>query len=308
MFHLTGITDEGGGSWETQKRLIETLNLDPELRFVDGKPFWQLPPKRFQQIISDLESMGKNPCCISSTIANWAKQPTEEGFLRSIEEAKVLAERMTLIGAPMVRIMAFAIIQGKSISEQNLGWRIESLKYLAEIFINKGIQVVVENCQSYSGMHPDCMEEILTAIPEISPLIDFGNPVFTRNYKSTDPNVRQNPLYWVRAFSYCVKHIHIKDAIFGYWRPNEVFPKAFFTLPGQGHVGVEACLATLLNNKYNGYVSIESHTKAVFHEGIAEVSEDDLFDNFVLYYRTLERIIQELTKKRDEMSHEKMML
>ena len=67
-------------------------------------------------------------------------------------------------------------------------------------------------------------------------------------------------------------------------------------MPGEGQGDVEKILSDLKSNSYEGYISIEPHIEAVFHEEADEEIDPEekakrQFESYVEYGKRLESII-----------------
>ena len=144
---------------------------------------------------------------------------------------------------------------------------------------------------NYGGMSIKHALELQREIPEMKWVFDTGNPVFNPDRSVPKPYPRQSAWDFYQALKPYISHVHIKDGI---W--NNESKKCTFTMPGEGHGDVEQVLADLKLNGYEGYISIEPHIEAVFHEdsseeiNLAEKAKRQ-FESYVEYGKKLESMI-----------------
>ena len=300
---LTGIADEAGESLEAQIDATKALGWNHiEARFVKVDGFekgsiHEIPDEAFAHAAQTFEDAGIEICGIGSTIGNWAHSINDPFEITQGEVTRCIT-RMNRLNSKIVRIMSYAIIENESeddVPEQLFEERVNRLKKIISLFQNEGIIPVHENCMNYGGMSIKHALELQREIPEMKWVFDTGNPVFNPDRSTEAPYPRQNAWDFYKALKPHIVHVHIKDGI---WDDNE--KKCTFTMPGEGQGDVEKILSDLKSNSYEGYISIEPHIEAVFHEEADE--EIDMeeqtkrqFESYVEYGKKLESIIAKIS-------------
>lgn len=273
---LSGLSDEAGQSIDQQIEAHIRLGWNElELRSLNGIPFYKLDKKTFLEVRQKLKKAKLSVTAVSSCIGNWERS-INTPFDQDTEELKILMERMNELGSKYLRIMSYP---NDGLPE--IEWRkrvIQRLHYLSEVAENSGIILLHENCSGWGGISPrntlDLMEEVNH--PSLRLLFDIGNGI-AYNYDSYE--------FLQRIHQY-VEHIHIKDGIL---QGEEVM----YTLPGQGSSKVVSCLKWIINNGYQGILSIEPHLQFIPH--LKKTGEpNNLMNSYINYGRHLEKLLNEL--------------
>ena len=303
MMKLTGISDEAGSAIETQIRAHKELGWDSiEARFLSVGDFekgsiHEIPEEAFELAVSVLEREGMSVCGVGSTIGNWAHS-IDDPFSITEGEIERCISRMRLLNCGIVRIMSYAILQDESkndLPDQKAPERIKRVREIVNRFSNAGITVVHENCMNYGGMGPAYAEEMITEIPEMKWVFDTGNPVFNRDRNKSQPYPMQDAWEMYQVIRPHIAHVHIKDAI---WHDDTSYCE--YTYPGKGDGKVAEILKDLSESGYDGYVSIEPHVAAVFHDEDSASDSDpeqvakEQYESYVRYGRELEQLIANL--------------
>ncbi|MEZ5324444.1 MAG: sugar phosphate isomerase/epimerase [Verrucomicrobiales bacterium] len=299
---LTGISDEAGTPIETQIRAHKELGWDTiEARFLSVGEFekgsiHEIPEAAFELAAAKLKDAGVSVYAVGSTIGNWAHS-IEDPF--SITEAEIerCIDRMGKLGSKCVRIMSYAILQDadkRDLLEQHAAERFKRVREIVKRFSDAGIVVVHENCMNYGGMGPDYAREMIAEVPGMKWVFDTGNPVFNRDRNKPEPQPMQDAWEMYQVIKPHIAHVHVKDAI---WHEENAHCE--YTYPGKGHGRVRDILKDLSDNGYDGYISIEPHVSAVFHDAdAADVDPDqkarEQFDSYVRYGRELQDLISTL--------------
>ncbi len=205
---------------------------------------------------------------------------------------------MGKLGSKIVRIMSYAILEdGKEndLEDQHFDERMRRTKEIISRFEDAGITPVHENCMNYGGMsvtHAMRMQEV---IPDMKWVFDTGNPVFNADRSKPRPYPRQDAWEFYQAVQPNIAHVHIKDGI---WDTEKA--ECTYTMPGEGEGEVERILSDLIAGGYDGYVSIEPHIAAVFHDvdegadGDPEAKAKAAFESYVDYGRKLEALVAKI--------------
>lgn len=300
---LTGISDEAGTPIETQIRAHKDLGWDSlEARFLSVGEFekgsiHEIPEAAFDLAVSRLEDAGMAVCAVGSTIGNWAHS-IEDPFSITEGEIERCIRRMQRLGAKVVRIMSYAILQDaekRDLKEQHAAERFRRVREIVRRFADAGITVVHENCMNYGGMGPGYAAEMIAEVPGMKWVFDTGNPVFNRDRNKPEPHPMQDAWEMYQVIRPHIAHVHVKDAV---WHENDAH--CAYTYPGKGDGKVVEVLKDLAAGGYDGWVSIEPHVAAVFHDATVADEADpaakarEQYDSYVRYGRELEAIVRQL--------------
>jgi sugar phosphate isomerase/epimerase len=199
---------------------------------------------------------------------------------------------MKRLGTKLVRIMSFAILDGKPIGEQLAEERFRRLRELKKLFDDAGLIPVHENCMNYGGMGWTCTQHLLENVPGLKLVFDTGNPVFNPDYIKPEPRPRQSSWeFWEKVRDHVV-YFHIKDGI---W--NSEKNGITYTFPGEGQGDVKRIMADAIRRGYNGGISIEPHLSVVFHDAETKSEQDIRYANYVEYGKRMGRILSDLGAK-----------
>ena len=296
---LTGIADEAGAHVDAQIAATKELGWNHiEARFVqvdgfDKGSIHEIPEEAFELAASAFAEAGIEICGVGSTIGNWAHSIEDPFDITEGEVARCI-QRMDKLGSKIVRIMSYAILEdGKEndLDDQLEGERFKRTREIVKRFEDAGITAVHENCMNYGGMSVAHALRLQEEIPSMKWVFDTGNPVFNPDRSKPRPYPRQDAWEFYQAVKEHIAHVHIKD---GVWDDAE--EECTFTMPGEGEGDVSRILADLKADGYTGFISIEPHLAAVFHD----VEEDDAdpeakakaaYDSYVDYGRKLEALI-----------------
>ena len=299
---LTGIADEAGAHIDAQIAATKKLGWGHiEARFVEVDGFekgsiHEIPEEAFDKAAAALADAGIAVCGVGSTIGNWAHS-IEDPFDITEGEIGRCIERMGKLDSKIVRIMSYAILEdGKEndVPDQHFDERMRRTKEIIRRFEDAGITPVHENCMNYGGMsvtHAMRMQEV---IPEMKWVFDTGNPVFNPDRSKPRPYPRQDAWEFYQAVKPNISHVHIKD---GTWDTEKA--ECTYTMPGEGEGDVARILSELVAEGYDGFVSIEPHIAAVFHDE-DDVDEDPeakakaSFESYVEYGRKLEALVSKI--------------
>ncbi|OHE72710.1 MAG: hypothetical protein A2007_01705, partial [Verrucomicrobia bacterium GWC2_42_7] len=227
--YLTGFADEASSGIENQIRATKELGWKYiEARNIDGKNIHDLSDKEFELVYEKLTAANVKINCFGSAIANWGKKITEP-FDSSLNEAQRAIPRMHRLGAKMIRIMSFAVLENTPPDQQMVDERIRRLRELYKMFTDAGITPVHENCMNYGGMGWKYTLNLVESIPGLKLVFDTGNPVFADDYTKPKPYPKQSAWEFYQQVKEHIVYVHIKD---GVW--DTVNDKAKFTFPGDG--------------------------------------------------------------------------
>ncbi|MEM0895800.1 MAG: TIM barrel protein [Verrucomicrobiota bacterium] len=298
---LTGIADEAGDALTQQIKAHQQLGWDTiEARFVQvgehGKgSIHEIPEDAFGLVEKELREAEMGVCGVGSTIGNWAHSILDPFEITEGEVTRCI-ERMQRLNCGVVRIMTYAILEdGKEddLPEQHRDERFKRTRDIKNRFDDAEITVVHENCMNYGGMSVEHAKETMEALPGMKWVFDTGNPVFNPDRSKSRPYPRQDAWEFYEVVKEHIAHVHIKD---GVW--NDEKKEMTFTLPGEGDGDVERILRDLKDSGYDGYISIEPHTAAVFHdtESITDPEEKqrEMFESYIVYGERMKELMAAL--------------
>ncbi len=285
--YLTGFADEASQDLATQIRVTEELGWNAiESRGIWGTNIHDLDEARFDEACGMLEEAGVRVNCFGSTIANWGKL-IEDPFDITLEEVERAIPRMQRLGTKLIRIMSYARCKGE---EQHAEERFCRLREITSRFHNAGLTPVHENCMNYGGMSWRHTLELVENVPGLKLVFDTGNPAITLD-QSADAGKTQDPLEFYRKVREHVASVHIKDA-------RLEGEEEIYTYPGQGHGRIPEILSLLIEDGYDGGISIEPHMASVFHNpDAASASEEESIGIYIEYGRRLMELLSGLGVK-----------
>jgi len=287
--YFTGFADEAASSIDDQIRATKELGWEYiESRNVVGVQINDIPDAAFDEVVEKLQTNGVKINCFGSAIANWGKR-IDEPFDSSLAEAKRAIPRMQRLGAKLVRIMSFAILEDREPDDQMEQERFRRLRELQKMFDDAGITPVHENCMNYGGMGWPYTLKLLENVPGLKLVFDTGNPVFNSDRTKPKPYPKQSSREFYEHVKEHVCYVHIKDCI---WNHEKGAPD--FTFAGEGNGDVEVVLKDLIAGGYNGGISIEPHISVVFHDDSVTSAEEIMYADYVEYGRRLQKLVERI--------------
>ncbi|NNF79564.1 MAG: TIM barrel protein [Rhizobiales bacterium] len=281
--YLTGFADEASQNLGVQIQVTKALGWNAiEARGIWGSNIHDLEEGAFNEACQMLAAAEVHVNCFGSTIANWAKR-IEDPFEVTLAEVDRAIPRMKRLGTKLIRIMSYARCKGE---EQHAAERFARLRELQARFADAGLTPVHENCMNYGGMSWRHTLELVENVPGLKLVFDTGNPAITLDPAKAG-GATQDPLefYWkVREH---VAYVHIKDA-------RLEGDTEIYSYPGEGHGRVPEILTALIEDGYDGGISIEPHMASVFHDpDAATASEDESAAIYAEYGRRLMGLLKE---------------
>jgi len=280
---LSGIADEAGKDIATQIKAHKQLGWDHiELRFVNGKNVsGEVSDEKFDQVRKELEDNQMTVSCFASAIGNWSRHITDD-FNNDLNDLKVSIGRMKALGVKYMRVMSW---KGEGVPESQ--WRNEAVrrsKELSKIAEDAGIYLCHENCTGWGGLSADNMIEIKQAVdsPNFVLLYDIGNTI-GHGYE---------PWQFFEKIRNNFEYLHVKDA-----RKNPQGGHSNdFTYCGDGDAMVREILSKIiLEDGYNGVISIEPHISSIVTMTEKKAGEEELFPSYIKYGKKLELILKKIT-------------
>jgi sugar phosphate isomerase/epimerase len=288
--YLTGFADEAAIDLDGQIRATTRLGWRHiEARSVGGKNLHDISDAEFEIVCEKLEDAGVSINCFGSAIANWGKR-IDQPFESSLAEAERAIPRMKRLGTRLIRIMSFAVLEGRPPSDQMKEERFRRLRELVALFHAEGLTPVHENCMNFGGMGYPFTLELVENVPGLRLVFDTGNPVFSDDRSRPEPYPKQDAWEFYRQVKPHIEYVHIKDGVF-----DSATKHMTYTFPGEGQGQVRRIVEDLLKSGYDGGFSMEPHMKVVFHEGAAPAEKDDArLELYVEYGRRFEQLLAEL--------------
>lgn len=295
----TGFADEAAADIHGQIEATRRLGWESiESRAIDGVNLTDIDEAKFEEVEAALASSGVRIDCFGSAVANWGKDPRkDEDVERSQAELSRAIVRMKRLGTTMIRGMSYCLLRDGT-APDDPEWTalvIARLKPLVHMCEDAGLLYLHENCMNYGGQSWEHSLRLVEAIdsPAFALVFDTGNPPFSFDRRGPGPWKLQSAYEFYTHVAPFVRHVHIKDCV--YIGPSEgIFPKARFTLPGEGDGEVRPILAELLRTGYDGFLSIEPHTDTVFHEDSGITKREAQMASYIRYGKTLMSLVDEL--------------
>ncbi|HNY25835.1 MAG TPA: TIM barrel protein [Candidatus Sumerlaeota bacterium] len=288
MVYLTGFADEAADDLEGQIRATRELGWQNiESRNIGGQNIHNIPEAEFETVCARLAESGVHINCFGSAIANWGKR-IDEPFETSWAEALRAVPRMQRLGTRLVRIMSFAVLEGREPDDQMETERFRRLRELQALFSDAGIQAVHENCMNYGGMGWPYTLRLLDNVPGLRLVFDTGNPVFLDDRTKAKPYPKQSAWEFYSHVKEHIAYLHIKDGRF-----DPQTGQTTYTFAGEGDAEVPRILEDLLKHGYDGGISIEPHLGTVFHDAAAGKAADEArYAAYVEYGRRVDKMIR----------------
>ena len=290
--YLTGFADEAADGIDDQiKATLELGWSNIEARNIDKQNIHDLSDAEFDVVYGKLQDAGVSINCFGSAVANWAKQVTDpnDATLAEIDRA---IPRMKRLGAKLIRIMSYAVLEDRSPDDQLADERFKRLREIQARFTDAGITPVHENCMNYGGMGWPYTLKLIENVPGLKLVFDTGNPVFLNDRTKPEPYPRQSSWEFYSHVKEHIAYIHIKDCT---WDPTA--KEAKYTYPGEGSGDVNRIVKDLLDGGYEGGVSIEPHLAVVFHDASVGSSDETRYTSYVEYGQRMEALIKEISNQ-----------
>lgn len=283
MIYLTGFADEASQDLETQINTTKALGWNAiESRGIWGTNIHDLDEERFETACGMLHAANVHVNCFGSTIANWAKT-IEDPFEITLAELDRAIPRMKQLGTKLIRIMSYARCRGP---EQHAAERFARLREIQARFADAGLTPVHENCMNYGGLSWHHTLELVENVPGLKLVFDTGNPAITLDLEKGG-GATQDPLEFYSQVREHVAYVHIKDARLE--GDDEIY-----SYPGEGHGRIPEILQALIDDGYQGGLSIEPHMASVFHDpDAAQASEEESVQIYLEYGRRLMGLLKD---------------
>ncbi|HCM27389.1 MAG: hypothetical protein A2Z99_06610 [Treponema sp. GWB1_62_6] len=195
------------------------------------------------------------------------------------------------LGTTMIRGMSFTIVRDEEPDSPRIRKLVvEKLTTLVRMCEEAGVSYLHENCMNFGGLSWEHSLRLVEAVksPAFALIYDTGNPSLAFDRRN---GRLQNSWEFYEHVKPLVRHVHIKDGV--YLGPGDgIFPKARFTLPGEGDGDVVRIVEDLMKSGYDGFLSIEPHTATVYHEDGGIAPEEARMQSYVRYGKRLMEIAE----------------
>ena len=288
--YLTGFADEAATGIDGQICATKQLGWkNIESRNIDGRNIHDISDEEFDVVCGKLDDAGVSINCFGSAIANWGKK-IDEPPDSSLEEAKRAIPRMQRLGAKLIRIMSFAVLKDREPDDQVEEERFRRLRELHKMFTDAGIMPVHENCMNYGGMGWAYTLRLVENVPGLKLVFDTGNPVFSLDVSKPKPYPTQSAWEFYQRVKDHIAYLHIKDGLWDYIEGENMG----FRFPGEGEGDVRAITKDLLDNGYDGGISMEPHLAVVAHDESVKSPDEIRFANYVEYGRRFMKLLEDV--------------
>ena len=196
---------------------------------------------------------------------------------------------MNRLGTKLIRIMSFAVLENHEPDDQMEQERFRRLRELHKMFTDAGITPVHEHCMNYGGLGWTYTLKLAEKVPGLKLVFDTGNPVSNDDRTKPKPYPKQSAWEFYRHVRDHIAYLHIKD---GVW--NTQTDKAHYTFAGQGDADVRRIVKDMLDNGYDGGISMEPHMAVVFHDKSVESADETRYNNYVEYGRRFMLLLKEI--------------
>lgn len=287
--YLTGFADEAAADLAGQIRATRELGWQfIESRGIDGKNIHDLSDAEFDRACEQLAQGGVKVNCFGSAIANWGKKITDPPDA-SLAETRRAIPRMKRLGTKLVRIMSFAVLDGRDAEDQMQDERFARVREIVKMFADHGLTPVHENCMNYGGMGWQYTRRLLENVPGLKLVFDTGNPVFSDDRARPMPHPKQSPWEFYQHVKEHIAYVHIKDGVWDYINQKQIFTHA-----GDGQGDVRAILKDLLDGGFDGGISMEPHLAVVLHDPSVQSEASVKYANYVEYGRRFMRLLADI--------------
>jgi len=240
-FTLTGFADEISPNLDEQVQTLARLGVaELDLRSVDGINVLDLSLEKLEKILDAVHEAGLKVSCIGSPVNKIPFDVMSEA--REFDRLKRACYAAQRLNTKRIRIFTPEAPEGQheEYATRILAWMTEQ-KRLA---IDQGVILLHENDAKYWGAYPENAKRLFGELGDdrFKAAFDFANTVLL-GYKAYDD--------W---FPWILPHLdtlHIKDA-----KDGQVVPA------GEGDGQIEQTLRWLIEQGWNGNLTLEPHLKA----------------------------------------------
>lgn len=236
---ISGFADEIDPSLDKQIEVIRKLGISYiEIRGVDGKGLVEYSLDEVKKIKEKLDA---NEIKISSIGSPIGKIRITDDFTEHFELYKHTVEIAKIMETPYIRMFSFFIPEGED-PAQYKEEVFRRIRIFIDYAVKENIVLLHENEKDIYGDIAVRCKEIMDefACDNFRAVFDFAN--FVQCQQDTKEAYELLKPY--------IEYIHVKDAI---WESGQVVPA------GQGNGNVKEIIRNLLQNGYEGFLSLEPH-------------------------------------------------
>jgi len=239
---ISGFSDEISSDFDTQLQVVSKLGMNYlSLRGIDGKNIGDYSLQEVKDtVIPRLQQYNINVSSIGSPIGKIFIND-EQAFQKQLQMLDTLCQISNALDCRYIRIFSYYIPKGEN-PDLYHDQVIENIKQLANIAQKYNVILLHENEKDIFGDIGRRCDEMLKGVnsPHFKAIFDFANFV----------QVGENTLDCYELLKSEVEYIHIKDAVVSS-NQNVVC--------GEGEGQIKTILTDLINNGYQGFLTLEPH-------------------------------------------------
>lgn len=276
---ISGFSDEISKEIVTQFEVLNKLNIRYfEPRGIDGKNISTLNDEEVLELKAKMEQYGIKVSSIGSPIG---KIKLTDSFEEHFEVFKRVVKTAKMLDTKYIRMFSFYHEGGDEWTAEERAEVIARLKKMIAYAEEQDVILLHENEKAIYGDTADRCIDLMKELygPHFKAVFDPANFV----------QCGQDTKYAYENLKNYIEYMHIKDALF---EDGKVVPA------GCGDGNVEYVLNALMENGYDGFLSLEPHLGSF--EGLANLELDDKMEGlpkggegtFTLAYRALCEILK----------------
>ncbi|MBO4976909.1 MAG: sugar phosphate isomerase/epimerase [Lachnospiraceae bacterium] len=280
---ISGFSDEISKEIVTQFEVLNKLNIRYfEPRGIDGKNISTLNDEEVLELKAKMEQYGIKVSSIGSPIG---KIKLTDSFEEHFEVFKRVVKTAKMLDTKYIRMFSFYHEGGDEWTAEERAEVIARLKKMIAYAEEQDVILLHENEKAIYGDTADRCIDLMKELygPHFKAVFDPANFV----------QCGQDTKYAYENLKNYIEYMHIKDALF---EDGKVVPA------GCGDGNVEYVLNALMENGYDGFLSLEPHLGSF--EGLANLELDDKMEGlpkggegtFTLAYRALCEILEKINK------------
>lgn len=280
---ISGFSDEISKEIVTQFEVLKKLNIRYfEPRGIDGKNISTLNDEEVLELKAKMEQYGIKVSSIGSPIG---KIKLTDSFEEYFEVFKRVVKTAKMLDTKYIRMFSFYHEGGDEWTAEERAEVIARLKKMIAYAEEQDVILLHENEKAIYGDTADRCIDLMKELygPHFKAVFDPANFV----------QCGQDTKYAYENLKNYIEYMHIKDALF---EDGKVVPA------GCGDGNVEYVLNALMENGYDGFLSLEPHLGSF--EGLANLELDDKMEGlpkggegtFTLAYRALCEILVKINK------------
>lgn len=280
---ISGFSDEISKEIVTQFEVLNKLNIRYfEPRGIDGKNISTLNDEEVLELKAKMEQYGIKVSTIGSPIG---KIKLTDSFEEHFEVFKRVVKTAKMLDTKYIRMFSFYHEGGDEWTAEERAEVIARLKKMIAYAEEQDVILLHENEKAIYGDTADRCIDLMKELygPHFKAVFDPANFV----------QCGQDTKYAYENLKNYIEYMHIKDALF---EDGKVVPA------GCGDGNVEYVLNALMENGYDGFLSLEPHLGSF--EGLANLELDDKMEGlpkggegtFTLAYRALCEILEKINK------------